>query len=424
MRPRPGPVRVEYAEPFPGMRLAVQAPPSSAASACVTFVAPAGSGFDPVGREGTALLTATAAASAAGPYDRLGLAHVLDEIGATLSHQVAPESAEFTVWGPTEEWPEMLRILSLVVLKPRFATRDVARIRRQMAERQMREQAQPSHRAERELLHAVFPPGHPYRETGIGSSRSLGRLAPTSLRAFHRAHYLVREALMVATIPGPVATIRREVGRRFRRLATASPGPTLRIPPQRPGPASRSIEMADRSQVEIRIGGQAPARSSPDYPALFLADEVLGGRPLLSRLFQRVREREGLAYYASSQLEAMRFGGYWMVQAGTSASNAPRALALLRGQLRELGTTLVPAAELDLIRESAIGELPLSLETTAHAHELAVDLAYHALPGDFWERWPKRLRAVTPSEIRRAVRRTFDLDRAAAVVVGPPGPRR
>ena len=47
--------------------------------------------------------------------------------------------------------------------------------------------------------------------------------------------------------------------------------------------------MPGRSQVEILIGGSSVARSAPEYFGAFLANEVLGGRPLLSRLFQQVR---------------------------------------------------------------------------------------------------------------------------------------
>lgn len=115
----------------------------------------------------------------------------------------------------------------------------------------------------------------------------------------------------------------------------------------------------------------------------------------------------------------MRYGGYWTVQAGTSAANATRALRLLRRELQHLEAEPVATTELNLIRESAIGELPLSLESTADAHELAVDLAYHELPGDFWERWPERLRAVSPAEIQAAVRRGFDARKAVTVVAGP-----
>lgn len=416
------PVRVAYASPFPGLRLARQGPPANAASACVSFVGAAGSGFDPRGQEGAALLTAQVATSGAGPYDRVELARLLDRLGATLTYQLAPESVEFSVWGPAPEWRKLLAILSEVVLRPRFDRDDIARVRRQLVERQMREREQPSHRAERELLRAIFPHGHPYRETGLGTPGSAALLERSALKEFHARHYLTRGGLVVATLAPSLPALTREVRERFRCLEAGEEAPSLRFPAPGAGGSTHRVDLPERSQVDLRLGGPSLPRSDPQYPALFLAEEVLGGRPLLSRLFQAVREKEGLAYHASSQLEAMRYGGYWTVQAGTSAAHATRALRLLTRELDRLREEPVAEAELTLIRESVIGELPLSLETTADAHELAVDLAYHELPSDFLETWPTTLRAVTPAEIQAAARRGMDSRRAVTVIAGPKAP--
>ncbi len=71
------------------------------------------------------------------------------------------------------------------------------------------------------------------------------------------------------------------------------------------------------------------------------------------------------------------------------------------------------------MRESAIGEIPLALESTSDAHALAVDAAYHELPPDFWLNWPAQLRAVTPRDVLHAARTAFDQNRSVTVVVGP-----
>ena len=181
--------------------------------------------------------------------------------------------------------------------------------------------------------------------------------------------------------------------------------------------------MPGRAQVELRIGGESVPRRSEWYPGAYLANEMLGGRPLLSRLFQRVREVHGLAYHASSDLEAMRWGGYWSVQAGTGPERVDRVIPMLVEELERLRTELVPSAELDAVRESVIGEIPLSLETTSGAHELLMDVAYHGLPGDFYRLWPERLRALKPADLRRGAEEAIDAHRASTVVAGPLRPQ-
>ena len=166
------------------------------------------------------------------------------------------------------------------------------------------------------------------------------------------------------------------------------------------------------------------ARSAPEYLGAFLANEVLGGRPLLSRLFQQVRESEGLAYHASSELEAMRWGGHWTAQAGTGPLRARRSIPILLAELERIRSEPIPSGELDAIRESAIGELPLSLETTNGAHDLAVESAYFDLAPDYFRRWPGLLRAVKPKEVRESAEVTFDGRLACTVVAGPVAPHR
>jgi zinc protease len=413
------PLQLEYGEELDGLTVVRQPSPAGAASFSATYVGPAGWGFDPPGEAGTARIVNQLLSSGAGPYDRMALARRLDRAGATLSTESAPESGEVTLWGPAADWKKLLALLADVVLRPRLAPDDLLRVRRQLLERQMRELSQPASRADRELFRATYPETHPYRSSGLGDPRSIARITPGKLRAFHRSHYTSGGAVLVVTAPARLAAVERTARASFSDFAE-SRGPTLRFPSVRSRPArSLTVELKGRSQVEIRIGGDSLARSDPGYPAAFLANEILGGRAQLSRLFQRVRERGGLVYHASSELEAMRFGGYWTVGAGTGPEHWKKVVSMLSKELEQMERREVSASELREVRESAIGELPLALESTADAHELAVEVAYHRLPGDYLSRWPALLRAVRPKEVREAAERTMDRRHAVTVLAGP-----
>ncbi len=419
MRDVLGPLRVEHLSPLHGLEVVRQDPPASSASFSATYVGPAGWAYDPAGLEGTARLVSQVVTSAAGPYNRVALARRLDRAGASLSHQCAPESAEMTIWGPADVWVELLEILALVVRQPRFDVSDVQRARRQLHERQLRGQTQPGARAERELLQRMFPHGHPYRETGVGSARALGKITKGSLVRFHRERFSGEGGIVVVTARAKGPAVEKAVKRQFDGMARLA-GPPPRIPTGgRPAAGTTRIELPGRSQVEVRLGGPALPRSDPRYFAALLANEVLGGRPLLSRLFQKLRERGGLAYHASSSLEAMRWGGYWVAQAGTGVDRWPKVLEALERELRALRRAAPSDKELNLVRESAIGGLVLSLESTAEAHELAVEAAYHHLPSDHWIRWASALRAVKPRDVLAAAEEVLGGSGEAAVVAGP-----
>jgi len=421
MREPSNPLEVEYGQPIDGLTTARQPAPAGAASFSATYVGPAGWGFDPASEGGTARVANHLLASGAGRYDRRGLARLLDRAGATLTTECAPESAEVTIWGPAADWRKLVGLLADVVLRPRFAAEDLIRVRRQVAERQLRELAQPASRADRELLRATYPEGHPYRSSGLGDVRSVACLTPEKIRRFHRDHYTSGDAVLVVTSSARLPDVEATVREHFSDFAERRP-PKLRWPPVRAGSArTLKIELPGRSQVEIRIGGDSIARSDPAYSAAFLANEVLGGRAQLSRLFQRVRERGGLVYHASSELEAMRFGGYWAVGAGTGGERWTKVVPMLAKELDQMRIRDVGASELRQVRESAIGEIPLALESTSDAHELAVEVAYQRLPGDYLSHWPAQLRKVRPREVRAAVERAMDPRHAVTVLAGPLG---
>jgi zinc protease len=414
-----GPLRLEYGDGPSGLRVIRQPPPAGAASFSATYLGPGGWGFDPPGEEGIARVVTHLLTVATTRYDRVALARRLDRAGATLATDESPEMSQVTIWGPAEDWETLTALLAEVVLEPRFDPEDLARVRRQVFERQLRQVTQPGSRAELELLRAVFPKGHPYRETGFGDRGSVSRLTRGRLQRFHRSHFTSGGASVVVTVPESLQTVERVVRDHFGSFA-ATDGPTLRAPPLRPSPPKKiEINLPGRAQVEIRLGGPSLTQSSPDYPAAFLANEALGGRPMLARLFQRVREQNGLAYHASSHLETMRLGGIWSASAGTGADRWRKVVPMLEQELSRLRSERISPRELRSVIESAVGEIPLALESTSDAHELAVEAAYHELPADFWETWPARLRAVTQGDVLRSARAAFDRNRSATVIVGP-----
>lgn len=284
----------------------------------------------------------------------------------------------------------------------------------------MREMTQPDLRAERELALRLFPSGHPYRENGLGTPASARRVDSRRLRRFHRERYLTRAARIIATTSTPMPRLERLLD---GALTDALGGPEPPAPelPRLRSPAARTyaLTVPGSREVEIRLGGLSVARSDPAYTATVLANEILGGRGLISRLFQDLREVHGLVYHAGSELESMSWGGSWAVEAGTDPHRVPRVLRRLGALTADLLERPPPEEELDRIRESLIGSLRLEADSTGGAHELAIEVAYHDLPLDFYLQWPSELRALRAEEVRAGAERGLDPRSAITVVAGP-----
>ncbi len=145
----------------------------------------------------------------------------------------------------------------------------------------------------------------------------------------------------------------------------------------------------------------SPARD-PDYYAALVMNNALGQYALGGRLGDSIRERQGMAYYVFSNLEAGRAAGPLMVRAGVSGANVERTIASIDEELRRGARPRAsPPAEIDDAKLYLTGSLPRQLETnagiagfllSAELHGLGIDHD-RRLPGLIGARQPRRRRA-------------------------------
>jgi predicted Zn-dependent peptidase len=133
---------------------------------------------------------------------------------------------------------------------------------------------------------------------------------------------------------------------------------------ERPAPAT-AVDLIERplEQVHFILGGQGLEQSSPQRYVLFLLNTIFGGS-MSSRLFQVVREREGLVYSIHSGNAAFRDGGLFYVYAGTEPAHFRRVVDLTLQELRTMRSSGVSADELRRAKDHLKGSLMLSLEST------------------------------------------------------------
>ena len=99
-----------------------------------------------------------------------------------------------------------------------------------------------------------------------------------------------------------------------------------------------------------------------------------------SRLFQEVREKRGLAYSVGSYTVGYADTGQVGIYLGTREDNLATACEVIGAELRAIGETPIPAAELRRAKDHLKGRLVLSMESTGHAHEPHRALRPHRAP--------------------------------------------
>src|SRR3990172_944918 len=290
------------------------------------------------------------------------IARQMDSIGGHLDAFTAKECVSFSAVVLDEHLPLAFDVLSDLVLNPLFSPNDIARERGVVLEEIKSEQDSPEY-----VLHETFAHNfwkdHPLGKPILGTRQTVQALDRRAVRnQFVRTY---RPNHMILSAAGHLQHDRLlELAKeRFSHLEPQK----LRLPDSAPV-IPHHITLKNKQsleQVHLCLG-------VPSYPlthdrryACYVLNALLGGG-MSSRLFQNIREKQGLAYSVFSELAPYRDTGCLMVYAGTSLESAPRVVESVIQEFRDLKENGVRSEELRRAKDHLKGSLMLGLESTAN----------------------------------------------------------
>jgi zinc protease len=139
----------------------------------------------------------------------------------------------------------------------------------------------------------------------------------------------------------------------------------------------------------------------------------------MGRFGEKVRDEQGLAYYAYSELYGSYGRGPWLLRAGVNPRNLDKALDSIRFELtRFLNDGPTEAEQADGV-SSLLGGLPRQLETNEGAAAVMSEIELYHLGLDYLERYPEIMRSLTREQVTEAARRWIIPDQLATAIAGP-----
>lgn len=171
-------------------------------------------------------------------------------------------------------------------------------------------------------------------------------------------------------------------------------------------------------QAHMIVGfGAYPYKSKYNYP-MRLMSAVLGGG-MSSRLFLRVRERLGLAYYVSASYNNYLDAGNFTVQSGLKVSSAPQALEVILDELRKMRDKGVTTGELAKAKDYIKGKIALAMEDPHDKMEWY--LGQEAFLGRIRtiKQMFEELDKVTREDVLKVARDIIDNDNLNLAIIGP-----
>jgi zinc protease len=347
------------------------------------------------------------------------IAEALDSRGITLNVSVARHLFSLSCTCLSEDVNEVFSLMSDIVMSPSVPNEELG-VRKAEAITQIRQdEDNPAVRAV-EALMAVLYPAHPYGRRMKGTVDAIERLTRERLLSLHAERFAPGQlSVVVVGDVGPEQAIEL-AERRFGGWCVPSPRAVPLPPAIRADHRQRLVvPMMNKAQADIAYGFTAIARNDPAYYAAALMNNILGQYSMGGRLGDSIRERQGMAYYAFSSLEASLAEGPLIVRAGVSPDNVDRAVSSIDEEIARFVREGATAAELQESQQYLVGSMPRALETNAAIAVFLQTAELFGLGLDYDRRLPDLFRAIELDEVRTVAARLLDPGRAAVVIAGP-----
>jgi zinc protease len=303
-----------------------------------------------------------------------------------------------------------------VLEEPAFPSQAIARHKGQQRS-DLKEQAQSPGAIADKRLWAELYGDHPYAHSPLGTPDALSTIERAHLQAFHERHYVAANANVAIVGAIEQARARALAQTLVGGLAQGEPAPAL---PSANGPEDdRTVRVSFPStQAHVAICQIGVARGYPDWPALYLGNHVFGGGAFTSRLFEHVREDEGLVYSVYSYASPMAVAGPYRIGFQARGDRSERALTIVREQLERFVANGPRADEVEDTQRQIRGSFPLDIDSNAELTSYLSMMGFYGLPQDYLQRFPEAIGAVDAAAAQRAFRDVVGERARITVIVG------
>jgi zinc protease len=159
-------------------------------------------------------------------------------------------------------------------------------------------------------------------------------------------------------------------------------------------------------------------RKDPDFFSLFVGNHILGGSGLVSKLFEEIREKRGLAYSAYSGFKPMQKKGPFVLGLQTRNDQTGEALKVLNRTLADFIAKGPTEAELTAAKKNITGGFPMRFDTNKKLANYVAMIGFYDLPLNYLDTFTQKVDAVTVASIVDAFKRHVDLNLLQTVTVG------
>jgi predicted Zn-dependent peptidase len=283
----------------------------------------------------------------------------MDSMGGFLNAFTGREFVCYYAKVLSDFFPKALDLLADIFLNSQFPETEIENERKVILQEIKMLEDNPDDQLH-ELFHRLFWKNHPLGKPIIGNAESVKRMSRETLLDYKRDTYLGSDIIISAAGDLDHHQLVEMISGYFLSVPSGS-SRIITSPPQHSKCFSK--EHRDLEQLLFSLGTRGLPQNHPGRYDLLILNTILGGS-MSSRLFQEVREKEGLAYSIYSYPESHSDTGAFVISAGTTADRFSMVMDIVLRELRRLKSEPLSDELLSTARSQLKGNILLSLESS------------------------------------------------------------
>lgn len=339
----------------------------------------------------------------------------IESIGGNFFATTSLDFSRFSFLFLDENLDQALELLSLMLLQPAFADKEIVNLKRTEYYGILQKQRDPEFVGRRQLLRILFK-NHPYQKS-LFNEDVIKNISQKDILTFFEKYYRPNNSVLVLAGNLNLTTGSRKVSHYLNTWQKKDLERPL-LPPPEPNNAEKVcyVELPQAKDATLLIGNAIFPLADPDFFPFSVLNQVLGGTPN-SRLFMNLRESREYAYFAFSEMELFRSCGVYLIRAKVIPSACFASVQEILKELGRMAKEKISTFEIEQAKSYLIGNFPLRVNRLDNLTRMISEIVAFSLGEEYWNKFYENIMLVDSSRVFEAAER-YLLPKPVVVIVG------
>ena len=340
----------------------------------------------------------------------------LDALGSQSNAFTSHEYTGYYAKGDSKKFKRLLDIVSDIYLNPIFPEAEIEKEKGVIIEEINMYEDMP-HRNVFDVFSALLYGDQPAGWPITGTKETVLSMQKSDFLSYHKEQYTPSNTVIVVSGNISEKEVKEEVQKYFGKLSKKKPKKKIKVREEQKTP-QLIIKHKTTDQSHFILGFRTYGKGHKYNRALSIISTLLGGG-MSSRLFIKLREELGAAYYVDAQNDVSTDHGVFYIRAGVTNTKIEEVLREILKELRRLQTEMVSDAELEKVKSYLLGNLKLFLEPS---DDIANFFGQQAVLGEKIKNVhdiEREIRKITKKDIQKVAQTIFTKNTLNLAIIGP-----